>query len=74
MKKKLIAIAVIIALLILLFPRIYLVKDGGTIEYKALVYDVYDVHRMDVEGYYEGIIIKILGFEIFDNVKYYEEV
>lgn len=72
MKKKIIVTAVIIALLILLFPLIYRYKDGGTIEYKALVYQVYDVHTLHGEGYDEGIIIKILGLEIFNNVQHYE--
>ena len=72
MKKKIIKIAVIIiALLILLFPLTYHYKDGGTVEYRALVYQVYDVHTLRMTGGYdEGTIIRILGFEVFNNVNY----
>ena len=46
-------------------------KDGGTIGDQALLYQVYDVHSLRVTGGYdEGTIIKILGFEVFNNVNY----
>ncbi len=74
MKKK--AIMVVIILLILLFPIKYQLKDGGTVEYKALLYKVSKVHsltsveEMENEKYYnEGIILEILGFEIYNDVK-----
>ena len=72
MKKKIIKIAVIIIiLLILLFPLTFHYKDGGTVEYRALVYQVYDVHSLRMTGGYdEGTIIRILGFEVFNNVNY----
>ncbi len=54
-------------------------KDGGTVEYKALVYKVSKVKKlisieeMEQEGkikeYDHGIVIEILGFEIYNNVK-----
>ncbi len=74
MKKK--AIMVVIILLILLFPIRYQLKDGGTVEYKALLYKVSKVHsltsveEMENGKYYnEGIVVEILGFEIYNNVK-----
>ena len=72
MKKKIIKIAaIIIALLILLFPITVHYKDGGTIGYQALLYQIYDVHELRMTGgYNEGTIIKILGFEVFNNVNY----
>ncbi|MDE5802398.1 MAG: hypothetical protein K2I22_05710 [Lachnospiraceae bacterium] len=72
MKKKIIKIAaIIIILLILLFPITVRYKDGGTVGYQALLYQVYDVHSMRMtEGYDEGTIINILGFEVFNNVNY----
>lgn len=79
MKKKVIIISVAIILLVLLFPIRNQLKDGGTIEYKALVYKVSKVKKliskeeMEQEGkikeYDHGIIIEILGFEIYNNVK-----
>ena len=79
MKKKVIIILVAIILLVLLFPIKNQLKDGGTVEYKALVYKVSKVKKliskeeMEREGkikeYDHGIIIEILGFEIYNNVK-----
>jgi len=78
-KKKVIIISVAIILLVLLFPIRNQLKDGGTVEYKALVYKVSKVKRlitieeMEQEGkikeYDHGIIIEILGFEVYNNVK-----
>lgn len=79
MKKKVIIVAIVIILLILLFPKTRYLNDGGTVEYKALLYKVSKVSRlisiedMKAEGkikeYDKGIIIEILGFEIFNNVE-----
>lgn len=79
MKKKVIIISVAIILLVLLFPIRNQLKDGGTVEYKALVYKVSKVKRlipieeMEQEGkikeYDQGIGIEILGFEIYNSVK-----
>ncbi len=78
-KKKVIIILVAIILLVLLFPIRNQLKDGGTVEYKALVYKVSKVKKlisieeMEQEGkikeYDHGIVIEILGFEIYNNVK-----
>lgn len=79
MKKKVIIISVAIILLVLLFPIRNQLKDGGTVEYKALVYKVSKIKRlisiekMEQEGkikeYDQGIVIEILGFEIYNSVK-----
>ena len=79
MKTKVIIVVIVATLLILLFPIRLKLKDGGTVEYKALVYKVSKVKRlisieeMEQEGkikeYDDGIIVEILGFEIFNNVK-----
>ena len=45
MKKKIIIISVVIILVVLLFPIRNQLKDGGTVEYKALVYKVSKVHH-----------------------------
>ena len=70
MKKKT-TIIVIIALLIILLIPMHL-KDGGTVEYKALLYKVSKVHRLtgNIEKMYEeGVTVEILGLEIFNDVK-----
>ena len=72
MKAKAIAIGLILLMFILLIPIPLRYKDGGTVEYRALLYSVYDVHRLATEpagGYDEGIIVKVLGIEIFNNVE-----
>lgn len=79
MNKKVIIVLIVVVLLILLFPIRLQLRDGGTVEYKALLYKVSNVHRlisleeMENEGkvkeYDDGIVIEILGIEIFNNVK-----
>lgn len=80
MNKKVLIIGIVIAiLLILLFPKTRYLNDGGTVEYQALLYKVSKVSRlisieeMEAEGkikeYDKGIVIEVLGFEIFNNVE-----
>lgn len=73
MKKKILIVVIIVLLLILLIPIPMHLKDGGTVEYKALTYKISKVHRLPMYltenyKYEEGLIIEILGFEIFNNV------
>ena len=79
MKKKVIIVVIVVILLILLFQIRFQLRDGGTVGYKALLYKVSKVSRlisreeMKAEGKVKdcdkGIIIEVLGFEIFNNVK-----
>ena len=73
MKKKLIIIvSLIIILLVLLIPIPRHLKDGGTVEYNALLYKVTKYHQLVEDsdfGYIEGTQIKILGIEIYNSVK-----
>ena len=72
MKERLLKAAAVLVAAILLFPMPIHYKDGGTVEYKALLYSVQNVHRLnpDPQGaeYIEGKIIEIFGIEIFNNV------
>lgn len=70
-KKTIIIVCVIVAVLVLLVPIPMHLKDGGSVKYSALLYSVTDVHRMDpvTDGYEDGTIIKILGFEVYNNVQ-----
>lgn len=70
-KKMIIVICVVVALLVLLVPIPMHIKDGGSVKYSALLYSVTDVHRMDPEtdGYEDGTVIKILGFEVYNDVQ-----
>ena len=71
MKKKFMILISILLVIILLFPIPIRLKDGGTVKYQAVLYCVSDVHRLapsKAKGYDEGIIIEILGMQIFNNV------
>ena len=78
MKKKIFIIfGIVFSLAILVIPIPAKMKDGGTVHYNAILYDIYDVHRVTsplewndaiVENeYIEGTIVKILGFEVYNN-------
>lgn len=74
-KKKILIIAIIILLVILLFPIPMKLKDGGSIEFKSLLYSITKYHKLAREGenteirYIDGIGIKILGKEIYNSTK-----
>lgn len=71
MKKKVLIVGIIVLVLILLIPIPMHLNDGGTVEYKSLTYRISKVHRLtgNLEKMYEdGIIIEILGFEVFNDV------
>lgn len=71
-KLILLIIIIIIILLVLLVPVPRYLNDGGTVEYKALTYKISKVHRI-VENldkaYEEGLIVEVLGIEIYNDVK-----
>ncbi len=71
MIKKKIVITVIIALIILLLiPVPRRLKDGGTVEYNAVLYSVKKVHSMYYDfGYMEGTQVRVLFWNVFDDVE-----
>ncbi len=76
MKKKVIIFICVFLAIILLLPIPLKLKDGGTVEYTAILYKVSNVHSIasteEIENgkmFNQGIIIEILGLEIFNNVK-----
>lgn len=76
MKKKVIIGIIFVLLLLALIPVPMRMKDGGSIEYSALLYKVTKYHQFAIQeesqesGYLEGWGIEILGIEIFDNVEF----
>ena len=77
--KRIIAIICITVMVILLFPIRGQMKDGGSVEYRAILYTVWDMHAIDTvqnedgslqHGYTVGTVIEIFGVEIFDNTKW----
>lgn len=70
-KHKLLIIAPIVLLLVmLLFPARIQYRDGGSIEYKALLYSVTCFHQLppdDSDEYLTGTKVKIFGFEVYND-------
>ena len=72
-KKVMIGICILLAI-VLLIPIPMHLKDGGTVVYNAILYQVEDVHRLgagdtDEGEYLEGVIVKILGMEVYNSVE-----
>ena len=71
MKKKIFAvIAIVIVLVILLTPIRMNLKDGGSVRYKALVYEITKIHQLTphvdgVKPYIDGFEVKILGMIVY---------
>ena len=70
--KKFILALIIIVLLICLVPFRAQFKDGGSVHYNAILYDVYVVRSLygdpDIEmKRVEGFIIEIFGIQVFNN-------
>ena len=70
--KRIILAVLTLFLLIALIPSMAQCKDGGSVLYDAILYDVYDVHSLygDPDGkmkFVEGFIIEILGIQVFNN-------
>lgn len=75
-KKICIVISAILAI-ILLFPLKIELKDGGTKEYVAVLYSVTYKHSLDSKdgdyGYSIGTIIRVLFFEVYNDVTFFSE-
>ena len=72
-KKVMIGICVLLAT-VLLVPIPMRLKDGGTVVYHAVLYQVEYVHRLAAvdtaeDEYLEGMIVRILGMEIYNSVE-----
>lgn len=72
-KKVMIGICVLLAI-VLLVPIPMHLKDGGTVVYRAVLYQVEDVHRLGAvdtaeDEYLEGMIVRILGMEVYNSVE-----
>ena len=72
-KKVMISICVLLAI-VLLVPIPMRLKDGGTVVYHAVLYQVEDVHRLGAvdtaeDEYLEGMIVRILGMEVYNSVE-----
>ena len=79
-KKRWIIIAICVVIVILCVPMIQTYKDGGTVCYDAILYDVTDYNRemnkvervnnttlRYTHGMKKGVEIRILGFTVYDS-------
>ncbi len=70
MKKKLSIGALVVLLVILLFPLRMQLKDGGTQVYRSVIgiYEITDWHRLEgLDAIKDGITVKLFGLTLFDN-------
>ncbi len=70
MKKGAIIMIVVILLILMLLPVQVQMRDGGTVVYKAVLYEVQDFHRLtEVEGEFAtGLVVTVLGIEVYNSV------
>lgn len=73
-KKKFLTVIIIVLILILLIPIPTRLKDGGSVKYKAILYEITDVKMLNPDtesenAYLEGITVEVLGMEIYNNVE-----
>ncbi len=75
LKKKIIIIFVIVLFGLMLVPfSIVRYKDGGSVKYKALLYEYTKIHRLSEKsstGYEDGWDLKILGFYVGGEMNTY---
>lgn len=71
MKKRIVLVIIIAIAVILLFPIPIKLKDGGSVEYKAVLYTITKYNKLtstiSSTEYIDGIGIEILGMEIYNN-------
>lgn len=67
-KRKLVIVFVLLFLGLFLVPIPRKYKDGGTVEFQALLYQVTKYHQLDMayeDGYKDGMEVKILGNRVY---------
>ena len=70
MKKKKIIIVSIVVFALMLIPIPNRLKDGGSVEYKAVLYQYTKIHSLNehsVTGYADGWELYILGIRVGGN-------
>ena len=70
MKKKNLFIILVIVIVLMLIPIPLKLKDGGSTEYKALLYNITKIHRINHQsstGYEDGWKVEILGIQVYNK-------
>lgn len=75
MKKKAIIITAIVLAAVLLIPIPIFFKDGGSVEYLAVLYSVTKVHQISMrgDGYEIGTQVRLLFWTVYDDVEFVPE-
>lgn len=72
-RKKLVVFIVVIVIAMLI-PRYSAYKDGGTVEYQAIAYNVTKWHSEQVEdnrkGFYTGTEISVFGLTVYNDAEF----
>ncbi|NLZ74887.1 MAG: hypothetical protein GX914_00110 [Erysipelotrichia bacterium] len=69
MRKKVIRILAIL-IIMMLIPIPMRLKDGGSVEYKAVLYKITRIHRLNEQyegGYENGWKVIILGMQVYNK-------
>ena len=72
--KKIIIIAIVIIATLILIPIPNRLKDGGSIEYNAILYKYTKIHRLSAKsstGYEDGWELRILGIHVGGTINTY---
>ncbi|HBA37724.1 MAG TPA: hypothetical protein DCY94_03290 [Firmicutes bacterium] len=69
MKRKPLLIIILTIMLIAMIPIPQHLKDGGSIEYKALIYRITKYRRLNDSSIEKGISIDILGMKVYDSMQ-----
>lgn len=73
-KKKFLIVICALLIIVCLIPIRVHYEDGGSVAYKAILYKIMNVHSIGAEDsaedeFLEGTIVKILGVEVYNDVK-----
>ncbi len=71
MKNKKWIIMIVVIMIVLIFPIRYVLKDGGSVKYQSILYEVTSYHQINnnyLSGYLTGLEIKILGINVYKKI------
>lgn len=72
-RKKLI-IFIVVLLIAMLIPVRSDYKDGGTVRYQAIAYNVTKWHALQIENYRQGIYtgteVSVFGFTVYNDAEF----
>ena len=73
--KKWLIVLVVATMLVMLIPVRLQQRDGGTVVYRAVLYEVVDKRKTAVpveagepQRYIGGVVVRILGIEVYNSV------